>query len=418
MKNLKHCLQFIILILSLSLYSNTFAAEKKILAGRTSSSEGKTRIVLEFDTETSFHAFELHNPDRFVLDINQAKSIFPLASLSSHDSIVKNIRSAAHEQNDLRVVFDLKSPVTINEFWVPASSNSKPRLVIDFTEGNKSSTSTQTSIPIQSPVVAIEKPKEDIAKPFSTPTEKTSFNFKNPFKNNKRNFIVVIDPGHGGKDTGANGQRGSHEKDVVLSISKSLQRRLNSISGMNAILTRDSDFFIPLRGRLNIARKHKADLFIAIHADAYINNHSRGASVYALSERGASSESARWLAVKENDSELGGVSNFHDKSYLVRSVLLDLSQTVTITQSLQMGRMILDTLGQLTVLHHNNVEQAGFVVLKSPDIPSLLIETGFITNPYEEARLTNAKYQDQLAQCIAYGVIQYFVQHPHHTKDG
>jgi N-acetylmuramoyl-L-alanine amidase len=233
-----------------------------------------------------------------------------------------------------------------------------------------------------------------------------------PAKKAKPHVVVVIDPGHGGKDPGATGLRGTHEKDVVLSIATTLQKLLNSIPGIHADLTRSGDYYLSLRQRLDLARQDKADLFIAIHADAYNTMTAEGASVFALSERGATSEQARWLAERENYSELGGVKNFSDKSYMVRSVLLDLSQTVTITESLQVGRMMLAVLSQVTPLHHNEVEQARFVVLKSPDIPSLLVETGFITNPNEERLLVKTSFQYKMARAIAMGVVNYFNAHP------
>ena len=225
-------------------------------------------------------------------------------------------------------------------------------------------------------------------------------------------IVVVIDPGHGGKDPGASGPHGTHEKDVVLSIAKDLQQDINRNPRFIAKLTRKSDYYLTLRQRLDVARKDKGDFFVAIHADAYMNNDAEGASVFALSQSGATSEAAHWLASQENYSELGGVRDFSGKSYLVRKVLLDLSQTVTISQSLQIGYVLLHALGRITTLHHDIVEQARFVVLKSPDIPSLLVETGFITNPYEEARLKNPIYQEKLAQALSVGITGYFEQHP------
>jgi N-acetylmuramoyl-L-alanine amidase len=225
-------------------------------------------------------------------------------------------------------------------------------------------------------------------------------------------IMVVIDPGHGGKDPGAIGPGKTREKDVVLAISKLLQQTFKQQPGFNAQLTRYRDVFIPLRQRLAIARRAKADIFIAVHADAtYQNQNAVGASVFALSERGATSEGARWLAQKENESELvNGV--IVDKDHLLRSVLLDLSQTHTIAVSLEIGKSILNKLSIITKLHYPQVEQAAFVVLKSPDIPSLLIETGYLSNPIQEKKLNDRMYQQQLANAIVQGVVDYFVQHP------
>ena len=224
--------------------------------------------------------------------------------------------------------------------------------------------------------------------------------------------IVVIDPGHGGKDPGATGPAGTHEKKVVLSIAKRLQSAINSNPGFKAVLTRGDDRYLTLRYRLALAREYHGDMFVAIHADAFINDSASGASVFALSSRGATSEAARWLAQRENQSEIMGGVDLADKDPTLRSVLIDLSQTATISASLQMGSGIISNLRDVVPMHVNHVEQAAFVVLKSPDIPSLLIETGFISNPDEEQQLLMRTHQQQLADAIAKGIVQYFVTHP------
>ena len=223
--------------------------------------------------------------------------------------------------------------------------------------------------------------------------------------------MIVIDPGHGGKDPGAVGRRKTKEKKVVLSIAKYLKSYLNARPGYKAILTRKGDYYISLRQRLRIARKNKADLFVAIHADAFKHSRANGASVFALSERGASSEAARWLARKENYSELGGI-DLDDKGNLLRSVLIDLSQTATIGASLELGDAILKEMGHFAKLHKGRVEQARFVVLKSPDIPSILVETGFLSNYTEERRLRTSKYQKKMAYAIMKGIDKYFRRRP------
>lgn len=226
-------------------------------------------------------------------------------------------------------------------------------------------------------------------------------------------FTVVIDAGHGGRDPGAIGPLGAKEKEVVLAIAKRLAKLLNQQKGMHAILTREGDDFVGLRDRLRLARKGKADLFMSIHADSYFNNHARGMSVYALSRRGATSEAAHWLAKRENNSELGGVDlkELADQSYLLRSVLIDLAQTATITDSLRLGHAILDNLQRAAIrLHYSRVEQAPFMVLKSPDIPSILVETGFISNPSEEKRLRDKKHQEEIAQGLLQG-LRHYINH-------
>jgi len=223
---------------------------------------------------------------------------------------------------------------------------------------------------------------------------------------------VVLDPGHGGKDPGAIGPLHHAEKNLVLSLARYLKQIIDRQPGMRAVLTRTGDYYLGLRQRMHIARKYHADVFISIHADAFMNPHSTGASVFALSERGATSEAARWLAEQENYSELGGINlaAMHDK--ILRTVLIDLSQTVTIAASLKMARKVLQHLNTVTKLHTRRIEQAQFAVLKSPDIPSILIETGFITNPQEEKHLLQSHYQIKLAQAIVAGLKQYFRENP------
>lgn len=223
--------------------------------------------------------------------------------------------------------------------------------------------------------------------------------------------VVVIDPGHGGKDPGATGPKGIHEKNVVLAMGKDLRADLKNMAGIKVDMTRHGDYFVTLRGRLQIARKDKADVFIAIHADSFPNKNARGATVFALSEHGATSEAARWLAHSENNAVLGG-AQFADQSKEVRSVLLDLSQSITIAHSLEFGKDVNDSLAKVTPMHSGKVEQAPFMVLKSPDIPSLLVETGFISNVHEEAELNNPKYQHAMAQAMAKGIREYLYQHP------
>ena len=231
-------------------------------------------------------------------------------------------------------------------------------------------------------------------------------------KKGRRNVIVVIDPGHGGKDPGAKGCSGTQEKDVVLAIARRLQAQINQQPGFRAVLTRKGDYYIGLRERLTLARQYQGDMFIAIHADAHEHLDACGVGVYALSQRGATSEAARWLAQRENSSEFVGGLDLTTKDHVLKSVLIDLSQTQSITASLNMGSVLLENLGKFAPLHHPNVEQAAFVVLKSPDIPSLLIETGFISNTKEERRLRSPGYQEQIASALLMGIKNYFVHHP------
>lgn len=228
-----------------------------------------------------------------------------------------------------------------------------------------------------------------------------------------KNIIIVVDPGHGGKDPGTTGPRGTREKNVVLEIGKELAAAINRQRGFQAILTRDRDYYLTLRERLHFARKYRADMFVSIHADAAFRNQTaRGASIYALSLRGATSEAARWLAKRENESELMGGVNLSDQNAVLKSVLINLSQNATIQTSLEIGMNLLRAINLITPLHYHHVEQAAFVVLKSPDIPSILIETGFLSNPIEEQRLNDPRYRRQLANAVMKGLVAYFSARP------
>ena len=233
-----------------------------------------------------------------------------------------------------------------------------------------------------------------------------------PSSKGLRQITIAIDPGHGGEDPGAIGATGSREKDITLLIAKKLKAKIDEEPGMRALLTRDGDYFIPLHMRVLKARKLQADLFISIHADAFTNPAARGSSVFALSEKGATSASARYLAKKENESDLIGGVSLNVKDPLLAKTLLDLSQTATINDSLKLGKAVLGNIGEINKLHKNHVEQAGFAVLKSPDIPSILVETAFISNPDEERRLNDSAYQDKLVSSILSGIKKYFSTNP------
>ena len=232
-----------------------------------------------------------------------------------------------------------------------------------------------------------------------------------------RTVTIAIDAGHGGEDPGAKGRGGTYEKDVTLAIARKLKLLVDAEPSMRGILVRDGDYFVELKERVNKARKMRADLFVSIHADAYNKPHARGSSVFALSERGATSVVAGWLAKKENEADLIGGVNLDVRDPYVKQVLLDLSQTATINDSIQLGRSVLTEIGGVNTLHKARVEQAGFAVLKAPDIPSILVETAFISNPSEETRLCNPEYQEQLAAAMLQGIRKYFARNPPSTRD-
>ncbi len=346
------------------------------------------RIVLESKTPFKYKVFTIRYPDRLVVDIDDGSLAFDVKRVQIKGSLITKIRSGVRQKKDLRLVFDLAQAVKSKAHVLAAYQGNPNRLVIDLS--SKRQVRKQFSVSPQSLQPTVVVPRK-IAK--------------------LRKTMIVIDPGHGGKDPGAMGPRGTREKIVVLKIAKYLKQYIDKDPNMAARLTRRGDYYVGLRRRLKLARKQNSDVFVAIHADAFIHARSNGASVYALSQRGATSEAARWIANRENNSELGGV-DLSDKSQLLRSVLLDLSQTATIGASLQLGSYILPKLSNIARLHSRRVEQARFVVLKSPDIPSVLIETGFISNPKEERNLGSSRYQKKMANAIYRGIKNYLVAHP------
>jgi N-acetylmuramoyl-L-alanine amidase len=311
----------------------------------------------------------------------------------------------------VRLVLDLKGQVKPQLFDLDPVSEYGYRLVLDVYPATAPDPlmallKEDKTPPVAAPLAG--KPADNIATPLiSAPAA-----LKTLPELRARTLIIAIDAGHGGEDPGAQGGRGSHEKDVTLAIARRLCALVNDTPNMRGILIRDGDYFIPLGGRVVKARKAKADLFVSIHADAFIRPDAHGSSVFALSEHGATSSAARWLAKKENEADLiGGVNIAVKDPYLART-LLDLSQTATITDSLRLAKQVLGELNDINDLHSGHVEQAGFAVLKSPDIPSILVETAFISNPSEEARLNDENYQTKLANAVLGGIKRYFAQNP------
>jgi N-acetylmuramoyl-L-alanine amidase len=331
--------------------------------------------------------FTLINPERLVVDqLNTAGTLLALREWKkNHPALpcITEIRAGLKPAHQARLVIEVSPSCKANLM--------KQAHYVEWT------VSPNTNIPItrlQQVSTSIQPHPIDSA--------------KKEMPSQKKQMIVVIDPGHGGKDPGATGRKGTHEKTIVLEIARQLAVLLNKSPRYHAILTRNSDYYIPLRDRLLIARKQSADLFISIHADAFSNTKARGSSVYALSQRGATSEAARWLAQNENASERMGGVELDNKSKLLRSVLINLSQTASVRDSLSIGSSILYSLNQVNLLHHRRVEQAAFVVLKSPDIPSLLIETGFLSNRHEEKLLNSPSQQRIIAKAIYEGINKYF----------
>ncbi|WP_433885973.1 N-acetylmuramoyl-L-alanine amidase [Pseudomonas vranovensis] len=360
-----------------------------------------TRLVFDLSGPVQHSVFTLTAPDRLVIDINGATLAAPL-SVSTSNTPITSVRSAQRTPTDLRVVVDLKKSVTPKSFTLAPNAQYGNRLVVDLFDQEADAAPPPLTPPVATTPAVPVTPAQPAIK-------------LTPVPNGKRDIVIAIDAGHGGEDPGASGSRGQHEKDIVLAIAKELQRQINTEKGFRAELTRTGDYFIPLRKRTEIARKKGADLFISIHADAAPSKAAFGASVFALSDRGATSETARWLADSENRSDLiGGAGNvsLDDKDRMLAGVLLDLSMTASLSSSLNVGQKVLGNMGRITPLHKQRVEQAGFMVLKSPDIPSILVETGFISNANEAAKLATPSHQQSLARSIHSGVRQFFQQNP------
>lgn len=335
-----------------------------------------TRVVLDLDRPVAHNIFTLRGPDRLVVDLKDSRLAESLRSMPAGSGAVRSIRSGRRADGQLRVVLDLRQAVRSRSFTTGPNERYGDRIVIDLER-------VGTLTPVKR------------ASEARTPG---------------RDIIIAIDPGHGGKDPGAVGKARTREKDVVLSISKALATRINAEPGMKAILIRDRDVYIDHRRRWDIARRRKADLFISVHADAIDDRRPRGASVYALSLSGASDEAALQLAQRENSS-VGGVS-LQNTDDALASVLIDLSQNAALSASLEVGQSVIDQLGRVVRVHRSTVQQAGFLVLKAPDTPSILVETGFISNPTEEKNLNSRNYQNKLADAVLAGVRNYFYENP------
>lgn len=403
--------------MSLFLFSLTAFANAVILRSlRVQNSAQDMNIIFHLSSSTQYRSFMLQNPTRFVLDLQNTKTFQPI-HLPLQNSPISNFKYATHRDGVFRIVFGLRADMMPVVRVLSPGRFDQARLEVSFK--NEIHTTTHPSSQPSSSFDSVlthnvflpqqNKPQNNIAvdatpKPILVDQENNS--------KKHRDIIIVVDPGHGGKDPGATGPGGTHEKTIVLSIAKKLQRWIDAQPGYKALLTRNGDYYLTLRQRLRIAREDKADMFIAIHADIWRNKTAGGVSVFALSQKGATSEAARWLAARENASELMGGVDLNDKSHLLKSVLINLSQAATIRSSLQIGNDLLGTIKPIARLHHDRVEQAAFVVLKSPDIPSLLVETGFLSNPNEERRLRSQRYQNKLAHAIQEGICEYFSSYP------
>lgn len=376
-KKLYSCVFFVLTGLGLALPS---AANVQVHDVRLWRAPDHTRIVFDLTGPAQHKLIVLENPHRIVLDMSDVSLKTQLASLDLVGTPIRKLRSAVREKDDLRVVLDLEMAVKPKSFELKANDRAGDRLVLDIYDITSSSTTTTVK--------------------------------KSVTQSARRDIIIAIDAGHGGEDPGASGPNRLREKNVVLSIAKELEVLFKANRGYKPKMIRSGDYYVSLKGRRDLAHKYQADLFVSIHADAFKRKEANGASVYALSTRGATSTMASYLAQRENSADLVGGVRLSDKDDMLAGVLADLSMTSTLDTSLKLGDGVLKKVDKIARLHKNRVEQAGFAVLKSPDIPSILVETGFISNPTEAKNLGSRTYRKKMAAQIHAGIIEWFAAHP------
>ena len=383
----------------------------KVASARLWPAQEYTRLILESGSAVPHQMFLVNNPARLVLDLEDVELTSEIEQLPRlvlpNDPYIQAIRFARYKPGVVRIVLDLKAEVSPQLFALKPFGEYGHRVVLDL-----------YSLTPPDPLMALldgDRNARAGATGGETPDKAPASNDKAADKSGRaprRPIIVAIDPGHGGEDPGAIGRRGTYEKNVTLAIARRLKTLIDAEPGMRAMLTRDDDYYVALNERVQKARRVQADLFISVHADAFSTPAARGSSVFALSEHGASSAAARWLAQRENEADLIGGVNLDSRDRVLAQTLLDLSQSAQINDSLRVGRSVLDGIGAVNALHKGSVEQAGFAVLKAPDVPSILIETAFISNPEEEQKLRSDAHQQRFAESILGGVKRYFAQNP------
>jgi len=401
--------------------SAAWASAAKIASARLWPALEYTRVVIEVPVAVAHEVARLRDPNRVVLDLAGVALTAELAQLPSRvqasDPYIAAIRFGTKAPDTLRIVFDLKTEVRAQLFALTPVAEFGHRVVLDLyptepldplmalLEEKRDARATDPKPPAGAP----ERPRE--GKPETKPETKPESR-PEPRVQGRRKLTIALDPGHGGEDPGAIGRRGTYEKTVTLAIGRKLKRLIDAEPGMRAMLTRDDDYYVPLAARVQKARRVQADLFVSIHADAFREPRARGSSVFALSESGATSTAAKWLAQKENAADLIGGVNLDGRDPVLARTLLDLSQTAQISDSLKAGRQMLSSIGTINPLHKSAVEQAGFAVLKAPDIPSILVETAFISNPEEEQKLRSDRHQAKFAESMGEGIRRYFAANP------
>ncbi len=440
-------------------------AATKVSSARVWPANEYTRVTFESPVALKVQHFFVKDPERLVIDIENIElgpALKELAAkVGANDPYIQSVRVGINRTNVIRVVLDLRTEVKPQVFAVPPVGEFGHRLMLDiyparpsdpmlallnddvaaFGKGGQMKDATPELVSADDPTISASKPRKDgLALPPEKNNKLADSTAPAPVRSSigagdsgidkapstklnsppliasarkpPRPIVVVLDPGHGGEDPGAIGRRGTREKDIVLVIAKLLKGKLHDDASYRIALTRDADFFVPLEQRVQRARRLRADLFVSLHADAFIHPDANGSSVFALSERGATSTAAKWLANRENEADLIGGVNLSLKDGFLARTLLDLSQTAQINDSLKLGKLVLSELGEVNRLHKASVEQAGFAVLKAPDIPSILVETAFISNPDEEKKLRDADYQNKMAGAIADGIRRYFAKNP------
>jgi len=397
--------------------SVAWASVARIASARMWPAQEYTRVVLEAPEFVAHRVSTLKDPHRIVLELDGVRLTPELSQLPTRvqasDPYIAAVRFGTRAPDTLRIVFDLKSETRPQLFALKPVADYGFRVVLDLypltpldplmallqERGEPAGVEPKLAPPLQERA------------PDGRPDGRTEAK-ADPKVFGRRKITIALDPGHGGEDPGAVGQRGTYEKNVTLAIGRKLKRIIDAEPGMRAMLTRDDDYYVPLAARVHKARRVEADLFVSIHADAFREPRARGSSVFALSERGATSSAARWLAQSENAADLIGGVNLDGKDPVLARTLLDLSQTAQISDSLKVGRHMLDSIGTINALHKGSVEQAGFAVLKAPDIPSILVETAFISNPDEELKLRSDRHQAKFAESMSDGIRRYFAANP------
>jgi len=393
-----------------------FAQPASINSLRYSTTANLIRMTFDVTSSPKRRVFVLDNPARLVIDITDARLGRSINQPPASHPLFAKVRAASKNSSDLRIVVELKKAITSKDFSLHSKNSDERRMVVDLITKNAVDTESDEHLPKAKtvattpqivPAAANRMVSSNSDEVKSSPDG--SAGTKTPAKNFK-DVVIAIDAGHGGDDPGARGHQGTLEKKVTFAIAQKLAALINAQPGMKAVMVRNGDYYVGLRKRIQIARAAKADLFISIHADAFESADVRGASVYTLSRNGASSEAARWLADSENASDLIGGVSLDDKEDVLKSVLLDLSQSATQEASVNVAAHVLKNVQNICELHKGSVQKAGFLVLKSPDIPSILVETAFISNPLEERNLLSKSYQSKIAKAIFKGVHNYFKQ--------